>query len=538
MVTAIETEIITPTNFYTERLKHVSVDILAGKQEAYGQLIDIIGNEFVGPGQFHYYGDLIYTREAIAAIEQLPLIDPDQSLPIIQHILKCGMAEKTVQEMVQVAADALSEIKKHPQALGLIPLINQHILRLRGIKEECLDEEENEFTVNRVSVIRSLQKAYSTILWNTSGTVDQLGQFVLPLLRSSQGFLVLQADSQRRQIVCFDLEGPLSGMDCAFDVFSLIPGGNSMYKAISYYDDIVCGLVTGKRDWRKEDYEAGDTLKLIIPHLIHHGLTENDIMQVSAKATLVPGVKELFDQLRAENWKIKIVSTSYSQHAYNIGSQLGIPERDIYCTRLPLNDLKRYYTREVAVLLKQIEGRMRLFDSEDFGTQKDTELKQLLDRFYWQDLPKTRLGQAMGQVIVIGGARKAWAVERIARNLNIYIEQMTFVGDSITDAQVEKMVEAARGLAIAFNGNGFVIPFATAGLATLDMRNFKPMLDVWKGTGRIGLKDWLQNPADSKDQFSPQYHWLSSADERELQGVIDTHARFRRRLREDAASLG
>src|SRR5207244_3717713 len=125
---------------------------------------------------------------------------------------------------------------------------------------------------------------------------------------------------------------------------------------------------------------------------------------------------------------------------------------------LPLSDLSNNYSGEEEALLRQIERKMSQFNPEDFGTKKDQELKQVLDEFYWQDLPATKLGLALGEVTVTTGARKAWAVERIVRELGAYIEQVAFVGDSITDAQAEKVVEAVRGLAVAFNGNSFIIP--------------------------------------------------------------------------------
>lgn len=242
--------------------------------------------------------------------------------------------------------------------------------------------------------------------------------------------------------------------------------------------------------------------------------------------------------LRDENWKINIVSTSYAQHAYNIGRQLGLTENDIYCTQLPLDSIAGSYSAEASALLNAFERKLKGFSPDDFGTDKDGELKASLDRFYWEDLLRTRLGEATSSITVGGGARKAWAVERIARRANAFIEQMAFVGDSITDSQAAKVVEAMRGLMIAFNGNAYVIPFATIGVATVDMNHLKPALDVWRGNGRTGLREWITNYSEPQGEFDTRFDWVADASDNHIQQVIETHRRFRGKLREDAASLG
>ena len=102
-------------------------------------------------------------------------------------------------------------------------------------------------------------------------------------------------------IIFFDLEGPLSPQDNAYEVMKLIGDeGARIFEAISKYDDILA--LEGR-----EGYEPGDTLALIIPFLMLHGITEEDIKRVSERATLVRGAKYLFERLRAEGWDIYII---------------------------------------------------------------------------------------------------------------------------------------------------------------------------------------------------------------------------------------
>jgi len=93
-------------------------------------------------------------------------------------------------------------------------------------------------------------------------------------------------------IIFFDMEGPLSIQDNAYELMKLFPNGGQVFEVISRYDDL---LAIEER----EGYEPGDTLALIVPFLVHHGITDEDISGLTEGA---PG--ELADilhqhQLRA-----------------------------------------------------------------------------------------------------------------------------------------------------------------------------------------------------------------------------------------------
>lgn len=539
MTAVFELETAQPTHepFPTQRLANIHDGLQSGRPGAQEQLVDLIGNPSYFLDSLRYYGDIGYTEETIRAIELLPLVDPNKSLPVITGILEKGCEGRELQLIVSAAASAASKIRS-PRTAELITLIDSNLARLTRDSTEYVDDEESEFRIPRNTAIESLDKAKTSVLWNTAGRARDTLANILPFTRKGQSFLVMRADPATRSIVCFDLEGPLSGQDCAYEVFKKVPDGEQMFRVISYYDDMACGLIPGRREWRREGYEAGDTLKLILPQLIHHGITERDISDVSATATLVPGVRQLFEGLRNDGWKRKIVSTSYAQHAQNIGGQLRLRPEDIYCTQLPLDAMANNYSRESADLIKQFERRLKGFSPDDFGTPKDDELKAALDKFYWEDLPQTRMGQATDAVSVMGGARKAWAVERVARDAGAFIENMVFVGDSITDSQAAKVMEAMRGLMIAFNGNDFVVPFATVGFATTNMSHLRPALDVWQGNGRAGLREWTNSQPRPQGEFDTNFDWVVDATDKRVGEIVDTHRRFRRKLREDAASLG
>src|SRR3989344_1946283 len=378
-VKELETAPLNPDLFHTRRLKDIYKGLLSGKENAQQQLVDLIGDPQYNHNSLRNYGDVVYTDETRQALQLLPMIATQKSIPVIEKILRTGSKGKTLQVMISGAAYAASEIDS-PQVAKLIPLINQNLAKLEIGNSEWMDDDALEFRIPRNGAINTLDEARTAVLWKTAGRVRNSLAVILPFTRRGQSFLTLHVDPETRSIICFDLEGPLSGLDCAYEVFKLVSDGEQMFRVISYYDDMVCGLIPGRREWRRENYEAGDTLKLIIPQLIHHGISENDIRDVSSKASLVPGVKELFGELENEGWRRNIVSTSYSQHAYNIGGQLGLAPKDIYCTQMPLDRMQGSYSRDAATLLNEFERKLKGFSPNDFGTAKDLELKAVLDK--------------------------------------------------------------------------------------------------------------------------------------------------------------
>src|SRR5688500_5634789 len=108
--------------------------------------------------------------------------------------------------------------------------------------------------------------------------------------------------------IAFDLEGPLTPLDAAFQLFVTAPGGPSLFRTISHYDDIL--VLEGR-----EGYEPGDTLSLVLPFLLYHNVSEKDIRSLGEKAPLVPGAPDTVENLAEQGWEIFCISTSYQQFA-------------------------------------------------------------------------------------------------------------------------------------------------------------------------------------------------------------------------------
>lgn len=365
--------------------------------------------------------------------------------------------------------------------------------------------------------------------------------------------------------VFFDLEGPLSPQDNAYEVLSCVENGGKIFEILSRYDDIIS--LEGR-----EGYEAGDTLALIVPFLVAHGISEEDIRRVSGQAPLTKGAKELVSWLKSDGWQVFIISTSYEQHAFNIGAKLGVEPENIFCTRLDLNGLRRRLDDEIHSLVRRVEKEILGLHGAASGEESIVER---LDSFFFEELPKH--GYDFLELRVVGGRRKVEAMLNAAEKSGARLEDCIAVGDSITD---QKMLDEARkrAISVVFNGNEYAVPFASVGLATIDLRFLHVVCEAFARGGVNEVKsvaeEWerrinsaqppttLPTPQENFLQsfedllterlassvkngelevagdWRPQLHWLEGADARRREEVIRIHKSFRMHLRGAAAKLG
>jgi len=326
--------------------------------------------------------------------------------------------------------------------------------------------------------------------------------------------------------IAFDLEGPLSPQDSAYDLMKLFPDGAKIFEVISRYDDL---LTLEERP----DYEPGDTLALIVPFLILHNITEDNITTLAAQASLTGGADKLVSWLQASSWKVFCISTTYEQYALRITHKLGIYAHNVACTPFPLDKFRANLTKEEKGLLEQAEADiLKMYPPDD-----DKRLKKNLDKFFWEALPDTDLGNAIKQVKPIGGRRKVAALEKFAAKTDQPLDKWVAVGDSITDFRMLQAVAEAGGLAIAFNANQYALPYATFGLASTSIFDLQEVLEAWQKEGRAGAERVVKY----KEKWAVKgennnFHWLSGR--KDIKDVIEVHKRIRKLVREEAGKLG
>lgn len=329
-------------------------------------------------------------------------------------------------------------------------------------------------------------------------------------------------DSKR--CIAFDLEGPLTSEDAAFELMGLVPGGHEVFRAISRYDDILA--LSGRRD-----YEPGDTLALIVPFLLRHRLGAADIQRLAEDAPLIQGAREVMEQLIAEGYRVCCITTTYEQYARTVTQRLGLPPERVACTAFPIDELRARLGGADLAAVDRVEAALLELDIE-----KDEEhLRDLLDAFYWQELPGTALGEAVAAVKPVGGKRKVRALGQFARDWQLELSRWAVVGDSITDNAMLTAVRIADGLAAVFNGNRYALECGNAGVASMSLADVLPLVKAWKDGGLDGARRFISREVKPPDADGPHYHWLAGTD---IAQAVDVHTRFRRLVRQAAAALG
>jgi energy-converting hydrogenase A subunit R len=326
-------------------------------------------------------------------------------------------------------------------------------------------------------------------------------------------------------VICFDLEGPLATQDNAYELMKLFPEGGRIFEVISRYDDLLT-LVA------RFDYEPGDTLALIAPFLVCHGIKEHDISALARKATLTAGAVSLISRLSAQGWKIFCISTSYEQYAKRVAHRLGIFSQNVASTSFPLDKFSKELSKEDFRFLETLEK-----DILNRHTIDDNWIKKRLDLFYWKELPKTNLGRLIQQVQPVGGQRKVEALRHFADAQKQPSPNWVVVGDSITDFKMLQAIDQAGGLAIAFNANEYALPYATIGLASTHLDDLRPVLEAWEKGKRATVEKLVREKEKAGGSGDRGYfHWLAGI--KSMAAPLKVHKRIRRVVREEAAKLG
>jgi energy-converting hydrogenase A subunit R len=266
-------------------------------------------------------------------------------------------------------------------------------------------------------------------------------------------------------MICFDLEGPLSPQDNAYEVMKLAKNGGRVFEVLSEYDDILA--LRGKKG-----YEPGDTLKLIVPFLVYYGISEENIDGVSKDAKLVMGMKETLVWLKEKNQTVRIISTSYQQHAHRIANRLGVAKEWVASTELDLEGIT--FDEQISSSLKETESKILSEGLTDSTTK-------ILDALYFESGFFNRMG-----VEVVGGQRKIKALLNFTKEAGVDLSSVAAIGDSITDFKMLREVSKRGGLSIAFNANKHCLPYADVGVATIDGRALIPILSEFIEGGREG----------------------------------------------------
>jgi len=364
--------------------------------------------------------------------------------------------------------------------------------------------------------------------------------------------------------VCvWDLEGPISKIDFAAELSRLLNRKpilelqdfdfGTFFEMLSEYDDYLIEIPGVKEELNIDDYQPGDTLRLVAPLYMSCFSDKELIGLAEQNLGLLPGCIELMKILK-KKWDVYIISTSYTHFAHTVAKNLNIPQDHVYCTELNLKKANESFLNiksDVDFLVKNI------FQQFLTNNKKLSTVLENLNEFFWGKRESDYI-KAMNQVQVRGGVRKELAVEIISKKTRVPISEIVALGDSITDINMLQRLKDEGGVSVSFNGNRFTVGRANVAITTVNNLGTLPIFE-YKDSIESFLELWEKNydhfcssPRNIPDelisreiknlfvkyQFVPEIEDLKNKSNRELDLIITKQEKMRKMVRGWAGNLG
>jgi energy-converting hydrogenase A subunit R len=252
---------------------------------------------------------------------------------------------------------------------------------------------------------------------------------------------------------------------------------------------------------KRKGYKAGDTLKLILPFLKAYDVTNQKMVDFSAKDILLVAGARGTMQFVMKMIPSFIVSTSYEHYISALCMAIGFPWENTYSTKVNLD--KYSIKPEEKETLKQIAqeiAKMPIIEipentkSLDAFRLKDQAIIRRLDEIFWHEIPKMSLSRIIDEVNPVGGREKAAAVQEIVTKRGCGVDCVLYVGDSITDVECFRLVRNGGGLAVSFNGNEYAVREAEIAVMSENTVITSILADVFSRLGKDSVwqlaEDW------------------------------------------------
>ena len=298
-----------------------------------------------------------------------------------------------------------------------------------------------------------------------------------------------------KRVFISDCEGPISKNDNAFEITArFVPNGSKLFTLISKYDDVLADVL------EKPCYTAGSTLKLILPFLKAYDVTDAKMEEFSAQnLILIANSKDTLKHVRAVASGF-IVSTSYEHYIKALCQALDFPYENTYCTKLSIDKYVVIESEKMQLKEKAKEiAKMPMITIppkaktiEDFSIA-DKETVERLDEIFWSEIASISIGRIFSEVTTVGGSQKALSVEDAVAKLQVPLEDVMYVGDSITDVEAFKLVRENGGLTVSFNGNNYAVRNAEISVLSENNLVTAVIADVFCNQGKQAALDLVKN---------------------------------------------
>ena len=288
-----------------------------------------------------------------------------------------------------------------------------------------------------------------------------------------------------------DCEGPLTLNDNAYELaVNLIENGGELFKVLSLYDDYLVDVV------KKENYKAGNTLKLILPFFVVENLSNNIMVDFSRDNIYAVNDSKFLIEYLKKAMNTYIVSTSYGQYIEAVSNYMEVPFENTFYTDVDVDSLKLNDDE----IQKINEFKKLILDNPD-----DYEL---FDDIFFTQIPKMGIYERLREIEVVGGEGKKLAIDKIIERDNINVEEMLYIGDSITDVEPLEFARKNNGISISFNGNEYPLKVAEIAIVSPSAIATAVIADVYSQNDKNKVLEFINdyNNADNLEKLFNDYN--------------------------------
>jgi energy-converting hydrogenase A subunit R len=279
-----------------------------------------------------------------------------------------------------------------------------------------------------------------------------------------------------------DCEGPLTLNDNAYEISAnIIEDGGELFKILSLYDDYLADIV------KKEGYKAGNTLKLILPFFAVENLT-NDVLIDFSKSNIyaVSDSKFLLKYLKGA-MNTYIVSTSYGQYIEAVSDYMEVPFENTFYTNVDMDSLQL-----------NDEEIKKIIEFKDL-ILKNPEDYELFDDIFFSQIPEMGIYDEIRKIEVVGGLGKKLAIDEIIERDSINVDEILYIGDSITDVEPLEFARKNNGISISFNGNEYPLKVAEIAIVSPSAVTTAVIANVYADNDKDKVLEFIEDYNVSQD---------------------------------------
>ena len=279
-----------------------------------------------------------------------------------------------------------------------------------------------------------------------------------------------------------DCEGPLTLNDNAYELAdNLIENGGELFKVLSLYDDYIVDVV------KKENYKAGNTLKLILPFFVVENLSNNIMVDFSKdNIYAVNDSKFLIEYLKGA-MNTYIVSTSYGQYIEAVSNYMEVPFENTFYTDVDVDSLE--LNDDEIQKIKEFKNLI-LENPDDYN---------LFDDIFFTQIPKMGIYEKLQEIEVVGGEGKKLAIDKIIERDGIDAGEILYIGDSITDVEPLEFARKNNGISISFNGNEYPLKVAEIAIVSPSVISTAVIADVYSQNDKNKVLEFINDYNNSNN---------------------------------------